>query len=117
MDRPFRSPTGWQQTLDRPTPSWQGKQPAPEPLNQGPRPRPGTGFDRFRVPMYRGAKTQNVNVYLAEIEKLRRLVEGPDDSWLDHLSKSELIALRDRARALAGTLSKVQDQLKPLKRY
>jgi hypothetical protein len=56
MDRPFRSPTGWQQAQQRtpPAPVWRGKEAAP--------------------------------------------------------------ALRDRARLLAGNLSKVQNTLRPFKR-
>lgn len=116
MDRPFRSPTGWQPTPQAAPPAWQGEKPVPEATPETQRPRPSSGFDRLRVPVARGPRTGNVDAYLAEIEKLRKLVEG-DDSWLDALSKEELIALRDRARMLAGNLSKVQDQLRPFKRF
>jgi hypothetical protein len=71
-------------------------------------------FDRFRGPIARGGRVDNTAAYLQEIEKMRKLVA--DDSWMDALSKEELIQIRDRARLLASNLSRVQDQLKPFKR-
>ena len=117
MERPFRSPTGWQPYEQHKTPTWQGqgKEAAPSAKDTG-RLGAGTGFDRFRGPVYRGPRSETIDAYMREIEQLRRLLNSGDDSWLDGFSKQELIQMRDRARALAGNLSKVQDRLRPFKR-
>ena len=116
MERPFRSPTGWQPYEQPEAPTWQGREAAPPPAPAGARLRPASGFDRFRGPVYRGPRSENIDAYMREIDQLRRLLNSKDDSWLDGFSKQELIELRDRARMLAGNLSKVQDQLRPFKR-
>jgi hypothetical protein len=53
----------------------------------------------------------DVQKMLEELETIRRVVEGPDDSWMDALSEEELRQLRERALLLADNLSRIQDQL------
>lgn len=55
----------------------------------------------------------NVQKMLEELETLRKVVESPDDSWMDSLSPEELVQLRERALLLADNLSKIRDQLRP----
>ncbi|HEY8200832.1 MAG TPA: hypothetical protein VII47_05730 [Actinomycetota bacterium] len=59
------------------------------------------------------ALQDNVQKMLEELEALRRVVESPDDSWMDALSQEELVQLRQRALLLADSLSKIRDQLDP----
>ena len=53
----------------------------------------------------------DVEKMLDELAAIRRVVESPDDSWMDSLSEEELRQLRERALGLASNLSKIQDQL------
>ena len=111
---PTRGATGWQRPESR-SPDWHGTTktiptPAPPPLAFKPR----NGFDRFKGVVVRRGRVDNTEVHMREIEQMRRLVA--DDSWMDKLSRAELIELRDRTRMLASNLSKIQNQLRPFKR-
>jgi hypothetical protein len=116
MERPpLRGATGWQRQDVKP-PDWHGKPATPAPGGgTAVKTHAGfSGFDRFRGPVARGGRVDNTAAYMREIEQMRKLVD--DDSWMDGLSRQELIQIRDRARQLAAGLTKVQDQLKPFKR-
>lgn len=107
---PLRTATGWQRQDSRP-PDWQGRPVVPPAGGGGTGLRAPGAFDRFRGPIARGGRVDNTAAFLREMDQLRKLVA--DDSWMDALSREELIQIRDRARLVAKNLTRVQDQLKP----
>jgi hypothetical protein len=58
----------------------------------------------------------DVQKMLDELERIRNLVESPDDSWMDDLSREELVQLKERALHLAENLSKLREQLRPFEK-
>ncbi|MGH2688617.1 MAG: hypothetical protein ACRDKW_07400 [Actinomycetota bacterium] len=115
MERPpHRGATGWQGQSPNPNaPDWRTVKPKTPPDPVTPRLRPPSSFDRFRVPIV-GGRVDNTAALMRELDQMRRLVE--DDSWMDNMSREELIAIRDRARLVAGNLSNIQKKLKPFKK-
>ena len=115
MERPpRRGATGWQGEGHKPNaPDWRTAKPQPPSDTAAPRLKPPGSFDRFRVPIV-GGRVDNTAALMRELDQMRRLVE--DDSWMDNMSREELIAIRDRARLVAGNLSNIQKKLKPFKK-
>ena len=116
MERPpLRGATGWQGQDARPKPpDWQSAKPRPASDVPPPRLKPPGGFERFGNPVVRGGRIDNTATLMREIEQMRRLID--DDSWMDNMPREELIRIRDRARAMAGSLEDIQSRLKPFKR-
>lgn len=112
---PQRGATGWQGQGPNPNaPDWRTFKPKPPSDMAAPRLQPPSSFDRFRAVPIVGGRVDNTAALMRELDQMRRLVE--DDSWMDNMSREELIAIRDRARLVAGNLSNIQKKLKPFKK-
>ncbi|MGH2722118.1 MAG: hypothetical protein ACRDJO_11025 [Actinomycetota bacterium] len=116
MERPpLRGATGWQGQGAKPgAPDWRSVKPKTPPDVPAPRLKPPSNFDRYRAVPVVGGRVDNTAALMRELDYMRRLVE--DDSWMDNMSREELIAIRDRARLVAGNLSSIQKKLKPFKK-